>query len=127
MYLLDYSYVNGCFIAFAIVPAECPTSIIPACSTCCCTSSDNVEFYVPSEGEPNCMAEDVTYEVKFVATWTEACHPDYYSNESVHWFPLTGISHKPEYKLWNACMYDVPPGVATVSHTGPLNKSLTSR
>ena len=76
-----------------------------------------MEFYVPSEGEPNCTAADVVYEVKFVATWTATCHPDYYFS-SAHWSPLTGISHKPEYELWDACMNDVSPGVATVSQTG---------
>ena len=110
------------FYCFAIVPAVCPTSTIPACSTCCCASSDNVEFYVPSEGKPNCTAEDVVYEVKFIATWTGTCHPDYYSYGSAHWSSLTGISHKPEYELWDACMYNVSPGVATVSQTGATCK-----
>ena len=110
--------MNGYFTAFSIVPAECPPFSIPACSTCCCASSGNVEFYVPSEGEPICTAEDVVYEVKFTATWTGTCHPNYYSYGGAHWSPLTGISHKPEYELWDACMYDVSPGVATVSQTG---------
>ena len=104
------------------VPAECPvSSTVSGCSTCCCTSSDNVEFYVPSIGEPTCTAPAAVYEIRFVATWTAACHPDYYFG-SAHWSPLTGISHKPEYELWDACMYDVSQGVAVVSQTGSTCK-----
>ena len=115
-------YMNGYFLTFDIVPAQCPTtSTVSGCSTCCCASSDNVEFYVPNQGEPNCTAPDAVYEVKFVATWTATCHPDYYF-DNAHWSPLTGISHKPEYELWDACMYDVSPGVAIVSQTGATSK-----
>ena len=70
-----------------------------------------------------CMVPAAVYEVKFVATWTETCHPDYYVSNA-HWSPLTGISHKPEYELWDACMYDVSPGVATVSQTGDTSEML---
>ena len=104
------------------VPAECPVnSTVSGCSTCCCASSDNVEFYVPSMGEPDCTAPAAVYEARFVATWTSSCHPDYYFS-SAHWSPLTGISHKPEYELWDACMYNVSLGVATVSQTGSTCK-----
>ena len=70
-----------------------------------------------------CMVPAAIYEVKFVATWTNTCHPDYYVSNA-HWSPLTGISHKPEYKLWDACMYDVSPGVALVSQTGDTSEML---
>ena len=118
-----YFYNNGRIVLlYPAVPAECPAnSTVTGCSTCCCASSDNVEFYVPSIGEPSCTAPNAVYEVRFVATWTAACHPDYYFS-SAHWSPLTGISHKPEYELWDACMFDVSPGVAQVSQTGSTCK-----
>ena len=116
--------MDGLYWYFLPVPSECPVnSTVTGCSTCCCTSSNNVEFYQPSLGEPACTAPAAVYQVRFVATWTAACHPDYYFG-SAHWSPLTGISHKPEYELWDACMYDVSPGVALVSQTGNTGKLL---
>ena len=97
----------------AVTDAECPT--------CCCTSSNNVKYYNESEGEPSCTAPNARYQVKLVGTWTLSCHPDYYFNNSI-WSPLTGISHKPEYELWNACMCNASAGVALVSQTGDTSQ-----
>ena len=110
------------------VPAECPNrvpkdgSIILNCqSTRCCNSSSNIEFYQRGTREPTCTAPRAVYQVKFVGTWTRACHPDYYFS-SAHWSPPTGISHKPTYELWEACMKNPSPGVAQVSQTGSTRK-----
>ena len=100
------------------MPEECLRSDpIAECPTCCCASSEDVEFYDPNAPEPECTAEPALYEVRFVATWSPTCHPDYYFDNSI-WSPPTGASHNPEYKMWDACMDDVSQGVAIVSQTG---------
>ena len=100
------------------MPEECLRSDpIDACPTCCCESSEDVEFYNPDAPEPECTADATTYEVKFVATWSPTCHPDYYFDTSV-WSAPTGASHNIEYRMWDACMDDVSQGVAIVSQTG---------
>ena len=91
------------------MPVECPT--------CSCRSSSNAEFYHPSRPETCCGASEAKYRVKFVGTWTGACHPDYYFG-SAHWSPLTGVSHDHTYEVWNACMKNVSLGVALVSQRG---------
>ena len=96
----------------------CPRkAVISECSSCCCDSSENVEFYNPERPEPWCTAPPAVYSVKFVATWTGVCHPDYYFNTS-QWSPPTGASHNTNYQMWDACMDDVSPGVALVSQKG---------
>ena len=90
---------------------------IPECSTCCCDSSDNIEFYNPDVPEPWCTAPPAVYTVRFVGTWTGTCQPDYYPSNA-HWSPPTGASHNPEYQMWDACMDDPSSGVALVSQTG---------
>ena len=100
------------------MPDECPESgAIAECPTCCCASSDNIEFYDPDAPEPECTAEPAIYEVRFVATWSPTCNPDYYFDDA-KWSPPTGASHNPEYRMWDACMDDASPGVALVSQTG---------
>ena len=99
-----------------VVP-KCTKTPIRACSTCCCNSTGNVEFYNPRGFNPPCTASEAVYRVKFVGSWTRQCHPDYYFS-SAHWSPLTGVSHDPSYEVWNACMYNVSTGVALVSQIG---------
>jgi hypothetical protein len=90
---------------------------IAECSTCCCDSSENVEFYNPDRPEPWCSAPPAVYTVTFVGTWTGVCQPDYYPS-TAHWSPPTGASHTTGYQMWDACMDDASPGVAQVSQTG---------
>ena len=100
------------------VPAECPRSDpIEECPTCCCESTDNVEFYDPDATEPECTAPPATYEMKFVFRWSPTCHPDYYFVNS-QWTPPTGVSHNSLYRMWDACMDDTSLGVGLVSKTG---------
>jgi hypothetical protein len=96
---------------------RCTKNPVAGCSTCCCKSSDNVEFFNPSGPNQQCTASGATYRATFVGTWTARCHPDYYFS-SAHWSPLTGISHDPSYEVWNSCMYDVSLGVERVSRFG---------
>ena len=97
----------------------CPGSVDDsACPTCCCASSDNVEFYDPESPEPECTAPPALYKMTFVFTWSGACHPDYYFPDMSKWSPPTGASHNTEYRMWDACMDDASPGVGLVSRTG---------
>ena len=97
---------NGLFILFFAVPDECPRNDpIVECHTCCCKSSDNVEFYNYDVPEPECTAPPALYGIDFVFTWNETCHPDYYSNDS-WWAGLFGISHGISYRLLATCMDD---------------------
>ena len=108
-----------------LVPERCPSkeAVIESCSTCCCNSSRDVEFYDPKVPEHNtvCNVDTIAnYTVTFVGTWTEGCHPDYYLDDA-HWSPLTGVSHDPSYEVWNGCMYNVSLGVERVSRFGATN------
>ena len=108
-----------------LVPERCPSkeAVIESCSTCCCNSSRDVEFYDPKVPEHNtvCNVDTIAnYTVSFVGTWTEGCHPDYYLDDA-HWSPLTGVSHDPSYEVWNGCMYNVSLGVERVSRFGATN------
>ena len=90
---------------------------IADCTTCCCDSSEDLEFYNPDIPEPWCSAPPAIYTVRFVGTWTEVCQPDYYPSNA-HWSPPTGASHDTSYQMWDACMDDPSDGVARVSQTG---------
>ena len=110
------------FFPFPAVIAECPNQLPnrpndAACPTCCCRSTDNIEFYDPRGPEPICTARPARYLARFVSTWTAECQPDYYPR-SAHWSPLTGASHNSSYEVWDACMYNVSRGVALVSQIG---------
>ena len=88
-----------------VVPDACPADApIQECSTCCCESSDNVEFYDPDAPEPECTAPPALYEMTFVTTWTEVCQPDYYFGDDSQWASPIVTSHSPVYRLWDACM-----------------------
>ena len=103
-----------------IVPAECPSDPIEECSTCCCTSSDNVEFFNPDAPELECTAPPAIYDITVVYTWSETCHPDYYFDDS-QWF-YVGISHLSLIRVWDACMNNLSEGVLTFSQTGDRSK-----
>ncbi|CAI8048830.1 Spondin-2 [Geodia barretti] len=100
-----------------LVPKECPGRI-SQCSSCCCESSENVEFYEPSFPEPECTAVPAYYNVDFVFTWSGVCHPDYYFPNESKWSPPTVVSHNTQYRMWDACMDNASPGVGLVSRTG---------
>ena len=100
------------------VPDQCPRSDpIEECPTCCCESTDNVEFYDPDATEPECTAPPATYEMRFVFWWSPTCHPDYYFDNSI-WSPPTGVSHSAGYRMWDACQDAASEGVGLVSRTG---------
>ena len=104
---------------FPLVPERCPRDPpIEECLTCCCDSTDNIEFYNPDAEEPECTASDAIYEMKFTFTWSAVCHPDYYFPNESKWSPPTGASHTPGYRMWDACMDDASAGVGLVSQTG---------
>ena len=105
-------------ICLLAVITSCPNKIPPPdCPTCCCNSTENVEFYDPAEPEPRCTAPPAVYTVTFVNTRSAVCNPDYYPDGSL-WSPPTGASHNTEYQMWDACMNNVSEGVALVSQTG---------
>ena len=105
-----------------LVPGECPsTGPIEECPTCCCESSDNIEFYDPDSPEPECTASSALYEMIFDFTWDETCHPgDYESYLFITpvWSAPIGTSHNTNYRLWDACMDNVSVGVNLVSKNG---------
>ena len=104
------------------MPERCPRSApIQACPTCCCESSDNVEFYVPDAPEPKCTASPAVYEMTFSFAWNEVCHPGDFNGYSVFqpvWSWPIGVSHNTEYRMWDACMDNVSVGLGLVSQIG---------
>ena len=104
------------------VPNECPDGdeIIEECPTCCCASSENVEFYNPNVPEPECTALPALYEFNLVHTWTEECHPDDYVENS-QWSRSIVVSHDTAYRMWDACMDDVSDGVGLFSQTADVS------
>ena len=88
------------------------------CPTCCCSSSDNVDFY--DKSDPACTAPPAIYHITFTYTLTETCHPDVYTNMS-SWSRPTAISHNSGFRFWDACMDSVKSGVAAFSQTGDIS------
>ena len=116
-FLILYSYLSYSLCTIVAVPDEClRNDPIAECHTCCCKSSDNVEFYNHNAPEPECTAPPALYEIDFVFTWNETCHPDYYSNHS-WWTDLFGISHDVNYRLWATCMENVRDRQSRASRT----------
>ena len=102
-------------VLFSSVPDECPDGgAIEECSTCCCESSNNVEFYDPDAPEPVCTAPNATYEVTFQFSWSAVCHPDYYFPGSLFTFPSV-VSHNSQYRMWDACMDNPSIGVRSIA------------
>ena len=104
------------------VPEECPAGgPSDDCPTCCCESSDNVEFYDPDAPEPECTAPPTTYEMTFNFNWNEVCHPGNFESYSIFqpvWSWPIGVSHNTKYRMWDACMDNVSIGVGLVSQIG---------
>ena len=96
-------------------PKECPRNEpISECPTCCCDSSENVEFYNPDVAEPQCTAPDAVYKMNFTFTWSLTCHPDYYNRDAT-WTSPFAVSHNTLYRMWDSCMDDPSLGVALMS------------
>ena len=104
------------------VPKECPSNgSKEGCPTCCCESSENVEFYDPDAPEPECTAPPAVYEMTFNFTWNEVCHPGDYESYLIFipaWSEPIAVSHNTKYRLWDACMDDVSVGVSHFSQVG---------
>ena len=79
-----------------------------------------MEFYDPDYPKPECNAPPATYEMQFVFTWSNMCHPDYYFNDS-KWTPASAVTHNTHYRMWDACMQDISAGVALLSQNGSLS------
>ena len=107
------------FLVSFLVPDECPsTGPIEQCPTCCCESSDNIEFYDPDSPEPECTASSAVYEMTYNFTWNEVCHPGNYESYLFFtpiWSAPIAVSHNTDYRLWDACMDSVSVGVHLVS------------
>ena len=105
------------------VPEKCPGGISSdACPTCCCESSDNVEFYDPdAASEPECTTSSpAIYNIAFSYTWNSQCHPDY--NFPLQVFtPPVAVSHTPQYRMWDACMDNPTLGVRSIAENGVVS------
>ena len=105
------------------VPEKCPPGGgIDSCSTCCCESSENIEFYDPDASqEPACTAPSpALYDVKFSYAWSQECHPDYYFTGQAFTNPVA-VSHTPRYRMWDACMDDPSIGVQSIAENGVVS------
>ena len=102
-----------------LAPEKCPRDdSIEVCPTCCCESSDNVEFYNPNLPEPKCKASlPALYKVTFVFTWNSICHPDFNFPHQV-FTPPSMASHNTKYRMWDACMDNTSIGVGLLSQHG---------
>ena len=94
------------------------------CPTCCCNSTENVEFLNDSLPEPKCTAPPAIYEITFVYTLNDMCHPSIYGDNS-NWSRPFAASHSAGYRLWDACMDSVSAGVLHFSKTGDLGGIIT--
>ena len=121
MVILDMVY---CILWLTLFAAPVCAKTGLDCPTCCCESSENVEFYNPGAPEPECNAPPATYEIRFVFTWSNTCHPDYYFTDS-HWTSPSAVVHNTAYRMWDACMQEVGDGVALLSQNGSLSKITT--
>ena len=108
-----------CTSTMYLAPDMCPRDDpIEACPTCCCESSDNVEFYNPNLPEPECKTLfPALYEVTFVFRWNTVCHPDFNFPSQV-FTPPSMVSHNTEYRMWDACMDNTSIGVGLLSQHG---------
>ena len=108
-----------CSSWFLLVPDECPsTGPIEECPTCCCKSSDNIEFYDPDSPEPECTASSALYELTYNFTWNEVCHPGNYESYLIVMPVWSAPIDNTNYRLWDACMDNVSVGIGLVSKFG---------
>lgn len=114
MFIDEYNI--AIYYIFFTVP-ECTTDIPPACMTCCCNSTDNVEFYEPPAAEHECTAPPAIYKIIFHYTWNDRCQPEYYL-ENASWSRPIAVSHNNKYRMWDACMTKISRGVIIFSQTG---------
>ena len=102
---------------------------IESCKTCCCSSDPKATFYNDRVPEPCCRAKSVaSYAVRFIATWSDDCHPDYY-REDAKWSKFLAASHNGGVSLWDSCFKDVSPGLETLAETGnpdPLEEEVAA-
>ena len=89
------------------------------CSICCCTSSENVEFY-NANSQLECNAPPAIYKITFYYTASEECQQD----DIESWSRPSVVSHGTGYRVWDACMDNVTVGVATFSQSGDLTQIL---
>ena len=108
--------INNAF--YIIVPSCVGENAIQECSTCCCVSSENAEFFNGSD--VTCTAPPAIYQVTLNYTLNEICQPGI-NNESSGWSRPSVISHSSGYRMWDACMDSASNGVATFSQTGDLS------
>lgn len=86
------------------------------CRTCCCKSSDNVEFHHPGNGvnESVCGAtENAVYKVSLVPSINGVCHPDYPfvgGREASYFSGLLIMSHIP-FRVYDKCLKDTLPDI----------------
>lgn len=86
------------------------------CRTCCCKSSDNVEFHHPGNGanESVCGAtENAAYKISLVPSFSDVCHPDYPfvgGIKSSYFSGLLIMSHDP-YRFYDKCLKKAVPEV----------------
>lgn len=79
------------------------------CRTCCCKSSDSVEFHHPNNGvtESVCGAsENAEYKVSLIPSISDICHPNYPfvgGTESSYFSGLSIMSHAP-YPVFDKCL-----------------------
>ena len=81
------------------------------CRTCCCKSSDNVDFYHPEAAhQPECAAlNDAKYKVSLVPTISSRCHHNYpFTNgiDSAYFSDLAVTSHG-AVRLFDACVDEI--------------------
>jgi hypothetical protein len=108
------------------VPEKCPeTGPIQDCPSCCCESSQNVEFYNPdAPTEPSCTAPvPASYNITFTFNWTQTCHPDYSFGFQAFMNPVA-LSHNSQFRMWDACMDNPTLGVRSIAENGRTNVTL---
>ena len=75
------------------------------CRTCCCKSSENVDFFHPGAANQTvCGAtESAKYKVSLVPTMNQICHPNYPGGvDSLYFSDLLVTSHHP-FQLLDTC------------------------
>ena len=76
MYMYNIILHNQLSTAHGVCP---PSEYIPEkCRTCCCLSSESVEFYHPDGPNTACGAsESATYKVSLMSRYSSTCHPGF--------------------------------------------------
>jgi len=77
--------------------------------TACSNGGDDSNTVIVGPG-------DVTYEMRFIATWSAATHPDDFPS-SAHFSGLIGASHNASVLFWEAAA-QASPGIESMAETG---------